>query len=132
MYDIIIVLFCINLLFSYPLVLYPAHIIVENYLYSTWPKSKKRQWCKNFTRFLLVAFTVGFTLAIFDKISKFLGLLGAISCAPIAFTFPAMFHLGAVAETQGQKIIDWMIILFSLFVMVFVGIESILNWNSPE
>lgn len=38
----IIILFCFNLLFSYPLVLYPAHLIVENTLYSSWPKTKKR------------------------------------------------------------------------------------------
>jgi hypothetical protein len=38
----IIILFSINLIFSFPLVLYPAHVIIENYLYSTWPKSKKR------------------------------------------------------------------------------------------
>lgn len=38
----IIILFCFNLLFSYPLVLYPAHIIVESVLYHDWPKSKKR------------------------------------------------------------------------------------------
>lgn len=39
---LIIVLFCIQLLFSYPLVLYPAHIIIENIIYVDWPKTKKR------------------------------------------------------------------------------------------
>ena len=56
------ILFALNLIFSFPLVLYPAHIIVENYLYSSWPKSKKRQWSKNFTRMLLVAFVVVLTV----------------------------------------------------------------------
>ena len=39
------ILFMSNLLFSYPLVLYPTHLIVEKNLYSGWEKSKKRQWC---------------------------------------------------------------------------------------
>ena len=38
----VIILFCFNLLFTYPLMLYPAHIIVENTLYSSWAKTKKR------------------------------------------------------------------------------------------
>lgn len=92
-------LFAINLVFSYPLILYPAHIVVENYLYHSWPKSKKRQWSKNFTRALLVAFTVVVTIAMQHKVDKFLGILGAVSCTPIAFTFPALFHYKAAAET---------------------------------
>ena len=38
----IVILFCLNLFFSFPLVLYPAHIIIENYLYYNWEKTKKR------------------------------------------------------------------------------------------
>lgn len=36
------ILFAINLVFSFPLVLFPGHIVIENYLYVDWPKSKKR------------------------------------------------------------------------------------------
>lgn len=36
------ILFSFNLFFSYPLVLYPAHIVVENILYAGWAKSKRR------------------------------------------------------------------------------------------
>lgn len=128
----IIILFCFNLLFSYPLVLYPAHIIVENTLYSSWPKSKKRQWTKNSTRTTLVAFTVVFTMIIGPKISKFLGILGALTCTPIAFTFPAMFHLKAIAKTKAEKWIDWTIIIFSLIVMVFCTTLGFVHWNDPN
>ena len=34
--------FSLNLIFSYPLVLYPAHNIIEYYLYSGWSRSRKR------------------------------------------------------------------------------------------
>ena len=125
----IIILFCINLLFTYPLMLYPAHIIVENGLYSSWPKTKKRQWTKNLTRALLVAFTVVFTMAVDEKIDKFLGILGALTCTPIAFTFPALFHLKAIAKTKFQRATDITIIIFSIIVMVFCGTWGILHWN---
>jgi hypothetical protein len=36
-------LFCFNLIFSYPLVIYPTIMINENYLFDGWPKSKLRQ-----------------------------------------------------------------------------------------
>jgi len=36
------ILFSLNLFFSYPLVLYPAHIVIENILYKGWSKSKFR------------------------------------------------------------------------------------------
>ena len=35
-------LYCLSLLFTYPLQMYPVHIIIENVLYKNWPKSKKR------------------------------------------------------------------------------------------
>lgn len=34
------ILFMFNLLASYPLVIYPANMVVESYLYSGWPKSR--------------------------------------------------------------------------------------------
>ena len=39
---IILFLFSLNLVFSYPLVLYPAHVIIENRIYAGWKKSRKR------------------------------------------------------------------------------------------
>lgn len=38
----LVILFIINLLFTYPLVIYPANIVVETYIFKNWPKSKKR------------------------------------------------------------------------------------------
>lgn len=54
---------------------------------------------KNVTRTLLVIINVVFTLSMGDKIDKFLSLLGAVACTPIAFTLPAAFHLKVCATT---------------------------------
>jgi len=80
--------------------LYPTHIIIENIIYNGWEKTKKRQMTKNFSRSLLVAISIGFTLVLGHKVEKFLGILGAVCCAPIGFTFPAMFHLKVCANTK--------------------------------
>lgn len=126
------ILFSVNLFFSYPLQLYPAHIVIENILYVGWPKSKKRQMMKNISRSCLVLFTVLLTVSIGTKLDKFLGIMGALTCTPIAFTFPALFHLKAVAETKCEKIIDIIIVLFSIFVLIFCTTLGFINWSAPE
>lgn len=58
------ILFSFNLLFSFPLIIYPTVMINENYLFDGWDKTKKRQWLKNLNRTLIVAFVVGLTIAL--------------------------------------------------------------------
>jgi len=55
---------------------------------------------ENFTRTLLVAFTIVFTIALDKKINKFVGVLGSISCTPVAFSWPSLFHYKLVAKTK--------------------------------
>ena len=92
-------LFCLNLVFSYPLVIYPANIVIESYIYAGMPKSKKRQLLKNITRSIMILFTIAAGLIIYDSLDKFLSISGALMCTPIAFILPAMFHYKAGAET---------------------------------
>lgn len=100
------IFFMIMLVFSYPLQMYPVHIIIENMLYAGWPKSIKRQWSKNLSRSIMVLISCLFTKALGNKLDKFLSILGAVSCTPVAFTFPALFHLKAVAKTRKEKFLD--------------------------
>jgi len=93
------ILFSLNLIFTFPLVLYPAHRVIENYIFAGWAKSKKRQWFKNLSRTILVGIVTGFTVLMGHTIDSFIPVLGALTCTPIAFMFPAIFHYKAVAET---------------------------------
>ena len=36
------ILFSVNLLFSYPLVIHPANLVVESWLFGSWGKTRKR------------------------------------------------------------------------------------------
>jgi proton-coupled amino acid transporter len=128
----ILILFSLNLIFSYPLVLYPAHIIIENIIYSGVPKSRTRQMFKNNSRTILVFGTLCLTIMLGDKLDKFLSILGALTCTPIAFTFPALFHLKAVAETTAQKVVDILLIVFSLIILVYCTYKGLVNWNEDD
>ena len=96
-------LFAINLIISYPLMLYPANMIIESYLYAGWPKSRKRQCFKNINRAVLILITIVLALSAWDKLDLFLSITGALFCTPIAFILPALFHYKACAETKGKK-----------------------------
>jgi len=125
-------LFSINLLFSYPLVLYPANIIVENILYDNMEKTRRRQMLKNITRTLMVGATVSITILLGDKLDKFLSILGALTCTPIAFTFPALFHFKSCAETKLQKFIDGSLVFMSLIIMVYCTYLGLKNWADTD
>jgi len=126
---IIKILFSINLFFTYPLQIYPANIIIESYLYKDMPKSKKRQMLKNVNRTIMVLFTIVFCLLMGDAIDKFISLLGSLTCTPISFTLPCIFHLKLCNPSQTQKYIDYFIIGISLVIMVFCSGYTIYHWN---
>jgi proton-coupled amino acid transporter len=94
------VMFCVNLFFTYPLVIYPANQIIESYIFGTLPKSKKRMWLKNLYRGCMVLFTVVIALLLNDKLGKFISLLGGFACIPITFILPCLFHYKLCAETK--------------------------------
>lgn len=125
-------LFILNLLISYPLQLYPANIVVETYLYTGWAKTKKRQWAKNFTRMLMVLFTILFTIALKDKLDKFLSVLGALTCTPILMFFPPLFHLKSGLATGYKKYLNIFLMGLSIVVLFFCGTLSILAWNDDD
>jgi len=122
-------LFMTNLALSYPLVLYPAMMINENYLFDGWEKSKKRQTLKNLNRLMLTLFITLFTIVLGQKIDKFLAILGALSCTPVAFLCPALFHLKLAARTNTEKNVDIFIICIALGIVVYCTFEGLVTWN---
>lgn len=127
---VIKLLFSFNLVFSYPLIIHPANNVLESYLFGTWPKSKKRMWSKNLTRTIIVFVSCVIAIAVWENLDKFLSLVGALTCTPIAFTLPAMFHYRASAKTKLAKNIDLISIVLSLAIMVFCTYSTIATWNA--
>ena len=83
---------------------------------------------KNLQRTLVVVITVIISLTIADKIDKFLGLVGALLCAPLAMTIPALVHLILVSKSKKAQFIDIMLIAGSIAVLAFSTIQSITTW----
>jgi len=127
--QLIQILYTLNLLFSFPLVLYPTIMINENYLFDNWGKTPKRQWFKNLERFLQVGFVVGLTISLGNKLDKFLSILGALACTPVAFLFPSYFHYKLCAQTTKQKFIDLALVGMSVVIQIYCTVDGLLNWN---
>jgi hypothetical protein len=72
---------------------------------------------------------VGVTIGLADKVDKFLAILGAVSCTPIAFGLPAVYHLWFCAETTCVKVGDWFIIVVSIFIIGYCTTDGIITWN---
>lgn len=129
---IVQIAFSLNLIFSYPLAIFPANNVIESYLYAGWPKSRKRQCFKNGNRALMIIFTCFVSLSVYNQLDLFLSVMGALTCTPIAFTIPAAFHYKACAETKCQKIIDLSLVIISLGILVFCTAEGVITWvNTP-
>ena len=126
---IVNVLWIINLIFTYPLVLHPANIIIESYIFRGWPKSFKRQWMKNISRTCLVTFTVVLAVWLMETLDKLESLNGAFAWIPIAFLFPALLHYKLDAETNRQKIIDLVIAGFSILLQITWTVVTFMFWN---
>ena len=129
---IIKVLFSLNLIFSYPLVIFPANIIIEENLYKGWPKSMRRKWFKNLNRTLMVVFTVVVSILMAKQLDKFLALLGALGCTPITFTLPTLFHLYLCKPTGWERTLDIFVIAVSLVIFVFCSGYAVFVWVTAK
>jgi proton-coupled amino acid transporter len=54
--------------------------------------------------------------------------VGSLTCTPIAFILPALFHYKTLAETKAQKIIDLSIVVLGTIIMVFCTAFTIVTW----
>jgi proton-coupled amino acid transporter len=125
-------IFILNLACSYPLSLYPINLVVESYLFKARQykmKSLKRTWLKNLSRCVIVCSAIYLAIVLASKLDKFLALLGAMLCAPLAFTMPTLCHLKICAKTDNEKIQDIIIVGFSFVVLIFCTFQGLASWN---
>ena len=87
---------------------------------------------KNMSRSTIVFLVVCMTIMLKDKFDKFLAILGSVTCTPMAFTFPAIFHLKAVAETPAQKGLDIFILLVSMGVFFYCTYQGLVDWSKED
>lgn len=90
---VIKIFYCINLVLTFPLTVYPANLIIETYLFGKMPRSRKRTHLKNLSRTAVSFIGVATTLGVAGGVDKFISLAGTVACTPISFFLPAMFHM---------------------------------------
>lgn len=128
--QIAVTAYVFSCLISYPLILHPANMVIESYLYKGMNhKSVYRTYLKNLNRTLLVGFTVVLSLTLEDTLDKLMSVVGSVTCTPVSFILPAAFHLSLMAESRWEKFIDWLIIVLGTFIMVFLTAYTFYNWN---
>jgi len=108
-----------------PLVFLPAGRITELWIFGVVKEKGSKRWQKNSLRTVEVCFLGVVALYGGAFFEKFLAFQGALCCAPIAFVYPAWFHLQLCAKSWGEKAIDFFFILLGLAAMVFVLSQAI-------
>ena len=82
------------------MVLFPINSVVESYFFSKMERSRTRTWLENLYRAMLVLLTIVAAILLGNSLDRFLSLIGALSCIPITFCLPALFHLKLAAKTK--------------------------------
>lgn len=126
---IIYIIWIINLIFTYPLVLHPAITVVESYLFKKMQKSTKKTWLQNLSRTVLVGLTVVLSVSLLETLDKLESLNGAFACIPLAFLLPNLFHYKLVAETRGEKMFDLSLVAMSLVLQIVCTVVTFMYWN---
>ncbi|CAN1156566.1 Amino acid transporter AVT3C [Linum perenne] len=108
---------CINLFFTFPLMMNPVYEIVER-------RFRKGRYCM-WMRWLLV-FIVSLVALLIPNFTDFLSLMGSSVCCGLGFVLPAVFHLLVFKEEIGWG--GWMIDVGIMGIGVVLGVSG--TWCS--
>ena len=125
-------LFCVNLVYSYPLAIYPTNQIIERAFYSSWPDSTKKTWVINFGRTFIIFSACFLSITFSNTLDHFLGVTGAAFGIPLILIIPTMMDYVVIAVKKTEKYINMTIILMSSGILVIATFMSIQNWVKAE
>lgn len=128
---LIIAGYCLALVFSYPLMLFPAVKILEATLGgSILAPGTGLTWRRNVVRCGIVCTTLLVSYLGLDQLSNMVALVGCFCCTPLAFIYPCVFHLRLLPDASRlSKAVDVAIIAFGIGVFVFSTYQSINTWT---
>lgn len=125
---IVKLLFCVNLMFSYPLSIFPTNTTIEAYTLSKLKDGPVKYWLANLSR-LCVCLAACFTSIMFQLlIDEFLGFTGAILGIPIILIIPLVCHYILVAKSRFEKGLDVVLIVFSAIVAILCSYKTLLTF----
>ncbi|OQU99507.1 hypothetical protein CLAIMM_05134 [Cladophialophora immunda] len=122
-------LYSLAILLSTPLQLFPAIRIMENELFSRSGKYNPYiKWQKNIFRFFLVCVCSLIAWGGAGDLDKFVALVGSFACIPLVYCYPPLLHLKAVAKTDLQRWLDYLMFAFGLASCVYTTVLTIQQW----
>ena len=103
---IMTIMLILFLIFTYPIYIYPFNTAFEKYTIDKLIKtnSNTKYWVKNITRLILCISVAYMGIELQNEIDWFLGFVGAVLCAPLAFIIPCLCHLKLLAKDNNEKI----------------------------
>ncbi|KAI9143641.1 transmembrane amino acid transporter protein-domain-containing protein [Paraphysoderma sedebokerense] len=128
------ILYILAIMFTWPLVLFPATRILENAVFPavSGKNDPWQKWQKNFLRSCLVCVLAVGAWGGSRSLSKFVSLIGSFACIPLSFIYPALFHYKASAVTLRQKVSDILLFIFGVVSMLYVTYVTINTWGVEE
>lgn len=122
--------YCIALLFTYPLMLFPVTSIVEPaFLPNSGEFSNQQKWQKNLLRASLVIITGGISAAAGDSLENFVALIGGFCSVPLAFVYPALMH-AAIVRTSPVR--DYSFAAMGVLLGLFATTMAVVTWTKPS
>lgn len=110
---------CIALTFTFPVMMYPVHEMVENKLIACAYYQRKLSARPRLCKFVLdgvrsiIVLIVAVIAVMVPAFGVFISFVGSTVCAMLAFVFPALFHLrvfkGCISTWQWG--VDWLLIV---------------------
>lgn len=122
-------LYAIAILLTFPLMAFPALRIIETYFVPLSGRNDWRQkWKKNSLRTILVILMAFISYLGSSDLDKFVSLIGALSCVPLSFIFPAFLHYKSLANDNVSKIKDIALAVFGIVCMIITTVITVQSW----
>jgi proton-coupled amino acid transporter len=147
-------MYCMALMFTYPLMLFPVIDIIETAILKSNPESSSSDaaqpssssgggseggcggdesweltWKKNAIRAGIVGFTAVASIALEGALDNLVALVGALCSLPLAFIYPSLFHNRLIGSHPRR---DMFIAGMGAVTMVGATVFSIATWKSSD
>ena len=126
-------LYCLNLVFSYPLTIFPANKIIESFIFANMKEvTTLRKWLKNLSRTVVVFLGCYFSILFKEELDDFLGVTGAVLGISIILIIPTLCHYKTCAKTNAEKSMDIAMIAISVAILILCTYNGIQAWVEEE
>jgi len=131
-----LILYVFVAVFSYPMLMVPPIKISERILFlddKGKPLERKsgKKCMKNAWRVVLVLLCAGIAASTISALDHVVSIIGAVACVPLAFTFPAYFHLCTVGQQEGngwKKAVDYAVLVFAVVGSAVAFASAVMDW----